>query len=941
MNGKTYILENGTILDDRYAIREVIGEGGFGITYAGENERIGLKVAIKEFFCRDYMGRNTKDSNEIFLTDESAEERFEKEKQKFLKEARILSDFSSENGIVHVNDYFEDNGTAYIVMSFLTGTTLKDYVKKNGPMDAETLFARIKPLMQTLGRVHKAGLVHRDISPDNIMMLEDGSFCLIDFGAAMSYNAAEKSFTMICKRSYAAPEMYNLKGELDPRADVYSLSATLYYCLTGKDPEDSLQRILMDELEPVSRLNPEVPAETEKLITKGLSLSAGERYADTEEYLASIEAVYPEKRDEPKKKLSKKAIVLIVIAAVLVAAIAAGLLYYLPRRTELRFKNIDTDVVWLYMDEGLSAQDYNYSKEVIRERLEIFAGKNNYLWEEQDDKIRMEFPVEVLAGHDPARATRAYLSRAYDLYLVKENNSLEQVQTDAVAVAREDLASVELLNGQIEGLEREKYNLPENGDYRYFKIALSENAAKTFNEQYDKILFRSGEDFLVFYDLFAENVNQYFYDFCVSCGDGRSFYLINCDLEGNYLDVLNYTLTHPASVSGFNVAAEPVVDWEQKESSWIFGENQVNETEIREQYYLLQYSFYNATKETKGAWAHNMIAFKERLDALQIPYAFGLMEYDDSTFVLKLRKEDVFRETAELLCAYGSAPFAIKTKWENLYSPIDTDLFSWNPDSSTLSTAIYKFNVPDVKELASTAISNGDTYAYLTFENHPIARIPLETLTRLSESGEIEIRDFLFDTKTPFMDFLIISMREKLDSNGTLDAIYLKDENEDSFTSLDAVALPTMFESIYPDDEQIKTDMKKFAEENGGKATFEENSTGVSAKFWFFDVNKKTIIDDHIQFEEKLFSQFEKPLSDGDIYSILIYFDINEDGNTDRERLGISFAKSTSARAIKFTMIYNQNLGLNDEKVLETFKNAYRNSPVLSKIDITETSVFK
>ena len=163
MSVKRYQLKPDTILDGRYRIGRVLGEGGFGITYEGVNQRIGMRVAIKEFFCRDYMDRDNEASEAVFLSEPGMQERFLSEKHKFLKEARILSDFSSEDEVVHINDYFELNGTAYIVMAYLDGKTLRQYVGENGPFDHETLFRKFKPLLATLEKIHETGLIHREI----------------------------------------------------------------------------------------------------------------------------------------------------------------------------------------------------------------------------------------------------------------------------------------------------------------------------------------------------------------------------------------------------------------------------------------------------------------------------------------------------------------------------------------------------------------------------------------------------------------------------------------------------------------------------------------------------------------------------------------------------------------------------------------------------------
>ena len=168
-------LGTGTILDLRYRITRIIGAGGFGIIYEAYNESINRKVAIKELFDSAYMRR---DGEIVIVADETDQEkfeeeqkRFEKAKEKFLSEARRLADFSSEPGIVHVLDYFEQNNTAYIVMEFLEGIGLDQYFRREGRIKAEDMFRMLLSVMRTLDKVHENGVIHRDISPDNIIMV--------------------------------------------------------------------------------------------------------------------------------------------------------------------------------------------------------------------------------------------------------------------------------------------------------------------------------------------------------------------------------------------------------------------------------------------------------------------------------------------------------------------------------------------------------------------------------------------------------------------------------------------------------------------------------------------------------------------------------------------------------------------------------------------------
>ena len=182
----------------------VLGEGGFGITYVGRDTVLNLKVAVKEFYMAGYVNRNHDASDTVFATLGTHRDTFTKNKEKFLSEARVLARFYEEPGIVGVRDFCEENGTAYIIMDFLDGVNLKDYLEQKGRLAPADAVALLMPVMRSLERVHADGIIHRDISPDNIMVLPDGRTKLLDFGAARAVSQTDiKSLSVILKPGYA------------------------------------------------------------------------------------------------------------------------------------------------------------------------------------------------------------------------------------------------------------------------------------------------------------------------------------------------------------------------------------------------------------------------------------------------------------------------------------------------------------------------------------------------------------------------------------------------------------------------------------------------------------------------------------------------------------------------------------------------------------------
>ena len=190
-----YHLMPGTVIGGKIMLGAALGEGGFGITYIGRDINLDIRVAVKEYFPNGYANRSSAMSASVSISSsQERQEFYDKGKHRFVEEARTLAQFSEEPGVVGVRDYFECNNTAYIVMEFLDGITLKEYLKRNGKLSPGETLRVLTPVMESLEKVHTKNLIHRDISPDNIMMLFDGRVKLLDFGAARSVSAeANKS----------------------------------------------------------------------------------------------------------------------------------------------------------------------------------------------------------------------------------------------------------------------------------------------------------------------------------------------------------------------------------------------------------------------------------------------------------------------------------------------------------------------------------------------------------------------------------------------------------------------------------------------------------------------------------------------------------------------------------------------------------------------------
>lgn len=286
-NPSPHHLPPGTILMDRYMVGRVLGEGGFGITYIGCDLRLELKVAIKEYFPTDKVTRHAMASLDVASYVGAASIGYEEGKVRFLNEARTMARMDKQPEIVSVRDFFEDHNTAYIVMEYVNGTTFKELVsQRGGRIQPEELLPMMEPLFSALTAMHQQGLIHRDISPDNLM-LEKGALRLLDFGCARESSRGTETMTIALKHGYAPIEQYQHKGQ-GPWTDVYALSATIYYCLTGKTPPQALDRLCDDELILPRKLGINITERQEKALLYGMGIRPRRRFQSVEELHAAL-----------------------------------------------------------------------------------------------------------------------------------------------------------------------------------------------------------------------------------------------------------------------------------------------------------------------------------------------------------------------------------------------------------------------------------------------------------------------------------------------------------------------------------------------------------------------------------------------------------------------------------------------------------------------------
>lgn len=278
-----------TLLHEQYVVGRALGHGGFGITYLAWDVGLQARLAVKEYMPTGVVGRSMGDTKVMAFTDQAKQE-FEWGLERFLEEARVLKKFDSYPGIVSIDTAFRDNGTAYLVMEYLEGATMEEFLaRRGGKFSFETALRIMLPVMDALSAVHAEGILHRDVSPDNIYITLTGTVKLIDFGAARNaLGQRSHNLSIILKEGYAPEEQYRATGVQGPWTDVYATAATLYHAITGKIPQPSLDRLAEDGLQTPAQLGVAIDPAAEAALMKALSVKPSARFGSMEDFKSAL-----------------------------------------------------------------------------------------------------------------------------------------------------------------------------------------------------------------------------------------------------------------------------------------------------------------------------------------------------------------------------------------------------------------------------------------------------------------------------------------------------------------------------------------------------------------------------------------------------------------------------------------------------------------------------
>lgn len=315
---QAYHLRPGTVLMGRYLIGAVLGFGGFGTTYKVWDNQLASIVAIKEFYPSGLVSRVPGEKRVVVFSGEKRDS-YKAALLRFLAEARNMAKFAGHPNIVNVFNFFEENGTAYIVMEYLDGMSLRDYLnQQGGRLDIDITLDILKPVMSALSAVHAKGIIHRDIHPGNIYLTTDNQVKIIDFGAAkFATGDSEQTMTVIVTQGYASPEQYRSKSKQGPWIDVYGLGATFYKMVTGQLPEEAVDRQVEDHLPLPSGLGVRIDPRIERAIMKAMAVKTELRFSKIDHFQ---DAVFGNRAvDFPEVELRKKR------KRVRIASVAIGL----------------------------------------------------------------------------------------------------------------------------------------------------------------------------------------------------------------------------------------------------------------------------------------------------------------------------------------------------------------------------------------------------------------------------------------------------------------------------------------------------------------------------------------------------------------------------------------------------------------------------------------
>ena len=454
------LLPVGTVLNETYRIERCIGAGNFGIAYLAYDMQLLRTVAVKEFFLADYVVRSNDDNYTVISKNSKYDTLVEERKKKFTKEAGIMDTVGKTEVSVPIFDYFEQNNTAYIVMEYLDGMNLEDYLSKRGRLSVKETMNIILPLAKSLSKIHKQNIIHRDIKPGNVIIMPDNTPRLLDFGNAREIQTENDGKTvLVFTENYAAVEQFSVFAPKGPWTDVYSLCAVMYRCLLGANPKPANERGFLDDpdKELLCELTGVIGADNTELaeaLVKGMQLDAQDRYQSMDELLedllplmegasvldkfkAKVHRLINRITAPIKKKIRKigikKTIIYALISMISVATVTVLAIHFIGERYRKDVHLLgDGQIVYLNAKEGAATDDIERAFDIIRKRLKRLCGNNKFVFYTDRDQAELFVPYDVFGKMEPKKVLEQFVLRPQKTFLVYDFNHYMEIPNNAI-----------------------------------------------------------------------------------------------------------------------------------------------------------------------------------------------------------------------------------------------------------------------------------------------------------------------------------------------------------------------------------------------------------------------------------------------------------------------------------------------------------------------------
>lgn len=429
-----YFLHPGTVIADRYLIGTSIGSGGFGITYKAWDKTLAKVVAVKEYYPVGMVNR-VPGEKKLIIYSGNREREYTNGKVRFLEEARNMAKFSKHPNIINVYDFFEDNNTAYIIMEFLDGQNYKEYIKEQGgKVPLEKALEITEAVLEALMEVHKTGILHRDISPDNIFICKDGKVKVIDFGAAR-FSSIDTAITrsVILKPGFAPPEQYQSKSKQGPWTDIYAVGATLYRAVTGNVPEESVNRVEEDLLTDPEKFCPEMTNNLNNIILRSMAVLPELRFQSTAEFLNALRSNINIKN--VRKELKFRKVRRLVTIVGLSAVVLVGALFCIRALNEKKAAAAVLEPaeisIWIPVDAADSVEE---EQMIFEEAIETFKTMYPQITVNLECMEREEYNIKLqeamASGNLPTLFESSTVTKENYKYLAELSKVFDFIEAD-------------------------------------------------------------------------------------------------------------------------------------------------------------------------------------------------------------------------------------------------------------------------------------------------------------------------------------------------------------------------------------------------------------------------------------------------------------------------------------------------------------------------------